>query len=74
MPYYVYAIHTDHTNNRLYKVLDEVVAAEKLEREMSDHCFARDNYFVRSFFAKDSMEAEAKADALRPYPKLKPSS
>ena len=70
MPYYVYAIHTDQTNNRLYKTFDDYVAAEKFEREMSDANFSHDNYFVRQIFANDDREAELKADALRPYPRL----
>lgn len=74
MPYYVYAIHTDETNNRLYRIFDEFTDADRHEREMRDHCFTHDNYFVCSFFANDALEAETKADAMRPYPKLKPIS
>jgi hypothetical protein len=70
VPYYVYAIHTDRTNNRLYKKLDDFIEANKFEREMSDYCFSHDNYFVRLIIAKDDQEAEFEADALRPYPRL----
>jgi hypothetical protein len=66
VPYYVYAIHTDQTNNRLYKKFDDFIEADRFEREMSDHCFPHDNYFVRLINAKSDEEAELKADALRP--------
>jgi hypothetical protein len=35
VPYYVYAIHTDDTNNRLYQMFDEFREADKFEREMT---------------------------------------
>jgi hypothetical protein len=69
MPYFVFAIHTDYTSNRLYGQYENCVEAEKMEREMSDANYPGDNYFVRMFCAKDIHEAEAKADGLRPRPK-----
>lgn len=74
MPYYVYAIHTDHTNNRLYRKFDDYMRAEKEEREMRGECSRHENYFVKMFQAKDDLEAEARADAMRRYPKLKSTS
>jgi hypothetical protein len=65
VPYYVYAIHTDQTNNRLYKKFDNFMEANNFEREMRDHCFPHDNYFVRLINAKDDKQAELDADALR---------
>ena len=72
MPYYVYAIHQDDTNNRNFtaKPFTGWLEAEKYEREMSDHSSPRDNYVVRTIEAKDDAEAEAKADAMRRFPKL----
>lgn len=72
MPYYVYAIHQDDTNNRHYnaKPFDNWLEAEKFERQMSDACFPRDNYIVRTIVAENDAEAEAKADAMRPFPKM----
>lgn len=69
MPYYVYAIHTDETGNRLYDTFDRVEAAEKLEREMAKGCYPRDNYFVTLIAADNADEAAAKANELRPIPR-----
>jgi hypothetical protein len=69
MPYYVYAIHTDNTGNRLCEKFDDFRAAEKLEREMKDGQIPTDNYFVKMFYADNNADAESKADALRPFPK-----
>jgi hypothetical protein len=37
---------------------------------MSDASSPRDNYIVRTITANNDAEADAKADALRPYPKM----
>ena len=73
MPYYVYAIHQDDTKNRNYtaKPFKTYLEAEAFERQMSDHCFSHDNYVVRMIQADNDAEAEAKADAMRPFPRLK---
>ena len=73
MPYYVYAIHQDNTNNRPFKEkpFDSWLKAEAFEREMSDACSSRDNYYVTTIVADNDAEAEAKADAMRPYPKMR---
>jgi hypothetical protein len=70
MPYYVYAIHTDDTNNRLYDAFDDFKEAEKMEKEMKAGNYPGDNYFVRMFCAENDQDAGEKADALRPVPKL----
>jgi hypothetical protein len=71
MTYYVFAIHTDDTNNRLYGEYPSLQAADKVERDMRAGNYPGDNYFVRMIVAETQREAEAKADALRPKPKLK---
>jgi hypothetical protein len=71
MPYYVFAIHTDDTNSRLYGEHVSLEAADKMERDMRSGNYPGDNYFVRMIVAETLREAEAKADALRPKPKLK---
>lgn len=68
MPYYVYAIHTDQTSNRLYEEYDNLIDAEAKETDMRKGCFPHDNYFVKMLKAENAIEAESKADALRPYP------
>jgi hypothetical protein len=72
MPYYVYAIHTDHTGNRLYEKFDAYDKAEKLEREMRAANFPHDNYRVDMFYAEDDEKAEAIAYGKRPHPRGKP--
>ncbi len=75
MPYYVYAIHQDHTNNRHYnaKPYEGRAEAEAFEQEMRKGCFPHDNYVVRLIVADNDAEAAAKADAMRPFPKMKPN-
>ena len=70
MPYYVYAIHTDNTNNRLYGSFENFSEAEKLEKEMREGNYPGDNYFVTMLFAENDREAEIRANDLRPYPKI----
>lgn len=69
MPYYVYAIHTDDTCNRLYGKFEEFKDAEKMERDMRSENYPGDNYFVRQICCENDIEAEIQADALRPFPK-----
>ena len=69
MPYYVYAIHTDQTSNRLYQKHENHAEAAKLEADMMAGRIPSDNYFVRMFFAENDAEAEANADSLRPFPR-----
>ena len=61
MPYYVYAIHTDHTSNRLYGNYDDFKDAEKMEKDMRAGRRAGDNYYVTMFYAETDSEAEEKA-------------
>ncbi len=67
MPYYVYAIHTAHTNNRLYGKFDDFKEAEEMEKNMASGNYPGDNYFVRMFYAEDDNDADNKADKLRPF-------
>jgi hypothetical protein len=69
MPYYVYAIHTDKSDNRLYGKYQDSKSAEEIKKEMGAGNYPGDNYFVRVIFAENDTEAEQKADSLRPYPK-----
>jgi len=69
MPYYVYAIHTDETSNRLYGTFDDYKEAAAMEADMRRGNVASDNYFVTMFFAQDEKEAQAIADAKRSHPK-----
>ncbi|TCQ28249.1 hypothetical protein [Rhizobium sp. PP-CC-3G-465] len=66
MKYYVYAIHTDGSRNRLLDSFDSFQAASAEERRMQDANFPRDNYFVRMFAAESDDAATAKANSLRP--------
>lgn len=68
MPYYVYAIHTDNTNNRLYGSFENFSDAQRLENEMRAGNYPGDNYFVEMFFAENDQEAEILANGLRPHP------
>ena len=45
--------------------------AEKFERRLRDACFPSDNYIVELIRADNDEEAAQKADAMRPYPKMK---
>lgn len=45
MPYFVFAIHTDHTNNRLYEKFDDFKEAETMEKDMAAGNYPGDNYF-----------------------------
>ena len=71
MPYYVYAIHTDKSDNRLYGKYQDSKSAEEIKKERSAGNYPGDNYFVRLIFAENDTEAEQKADSLRPHPKRK---
>lgn len=74
MPWYVYAIHQDHTRNRQYNekpILDKTVA-DKLFKDMRAGCVAGDNYRVAMFEADDDEAAKRVADEKRPHPKLPP--
>ena len=69
--YYVYAIHLDETDNRLYgEPFEEIGAALIFEKEMERGCYLGDNYMVRMITADSDEEAARKADKLRPRPKL----
>jgi len=68
MPYYVYAIHTDETGNRLYQRFDDFLLAEKLEKEKKAGNYPGDNYFVQLIYGENDRDADMKADALRPFP------
>ena len=74
MKYYVYAIHTDDTDNRHMpaKPFDTYSEAAAFEREMQRGRVHGDNYFVRMIPAENDAEAEAKADALRRFPRMGP--
>jgi hypothetical protein len=70
MPFYVYAIHTDHTDNRLLDVFDVFSDAFEFEQQMKKAHSWSDNYHIQSFGAANEAEAEIKADAMRRFPKL----
>ncbi|NLS07167.1 hypothetical protein HGP14_28115 [Rhizobium sp. P32RR-XVIII] len=70
MRFYVYAIHTDETRNRLHDVFDNSADAEALEKHMQEKIQPGDNYFVTMFPAENVDEARAKADEMRPLPQL----
>lgn len=68
MRYYVYAIHTDQTRNRLLDVFDNTVEAGAMEQERQHSAHESDNYFIRMFPAENVEEARVKADKVRPIP------
>ncbi|MBB3314012.1 hypothetical protein FHT78_005819 [Rhizobium sp. BK196] len=68
MRYYVYAIHTDDTRNRLHEVFDNLAEAAAIERELQSRTQPGDNYFVRMFPAQNVEEARVKADRMRTVP------
>ena len=65
MPYYVCAIHTDSTFNRLYDSFDDFKAAEKLEAEMRSGNYPSDNYFVQMIYAENDSDLELKINSIR---------
>lgn len=65
MPYYVYAIHTDSTVNRLYDSFDDFKDAEALEAEMRSGNYPGDNYFVQMIYAEDDSDLKEKIDSIR---------
>lgn len=65
MPYYVYAIHTDSTVNRLYDSFDDFKAAEALEAKMRSGNYPGDNYFVQMIYAEDDSDLKEKIDSIR---------
>ena len=70
MPYFVFAIHNDQTNNRCYHadpIMDHAVA-ERLYLDMRRGRVQGDNYVVEMIRADSFEEADALADAKRPYP------
>lgn len=69
MRYYVFAIHTDDTHNRLYDVFDNPEEAAAIERELQSLARPEDPYFFRMFPAQTLHEARARADGMRPEPK-----
>ncbi|NLS08036.1 hypothetical protein HGP14_33065 [Rhizobium sp. P32RR-XVIII] len=70
MRFYVYAIHTDETRNRLHDVFDNNADAEALEKHMQKQIRPGDNYFVTMLPAENVDEARVKADEMRPLPQL----
>lgn len=68
MRYYVYAIHTDETRNRLLYVFDNRVEAGAMEQELQRGALKTDNCLIRMFPAANVDEARIKADAMRPIP------
>jgi hypothetical protein len=68
MRYYVYAIHTDETRNRLHDVFDNPDEAAAIERELQSLARPEDPYFIRMFAAQNLDEARARADGMRPHP------
>ena len=66
MPYYVYAIHTDSTDNRLFGKHEEFQDGENMRKDLSKGNVQGDNYFVRSFHANDDIDANKKAGEMRP--------
>jgi hypothetical protein len=70
MRFYVYAIHTDETRNRLHEVFDNSADAEALEKHLQKQIRPGDNYFVTMLAAENVNEARVKADEMRPLPQL----
>lgn len=66
MRYYVYAIHTDETRNRLHEVFDNLEEAAALERELQSLRQRDDNFVIRMFPAQNVDEARQKAAEMRP--------
>ena len=73
MPYYVYAIHTDSSVNRLYESFDDFNDAEKLEKEMKKGRFSGDNYVVQMIYAESEVSVKHKINELRKEHKWPPS-
>lgn len=65
MPYYVYAIHTDSTINRLYDSFDNFKDAEALEKEMRSRNYPGDNYFVQLIYAENDSDLNEKINTIR---------
>lgn len=65
MPYYVYAIHTDSTINRLYGSFDDFDDAVKLEEEMKRGRYSGDNYMVFLIQADNKAILNEKINAIR---------
>jgi hypothetical protein len=70
MRYYVYAIHTDETRNRLHDVFDNLDEAAAIEQELQSCGQPGDNYFIRMFPAQNVDEARNKAEEMRPNRQL----
>jgi hypothetical protein len=70
MRYYVYAIHTNETRNRLHDVFDNLAEAATIEQELQSRNQPGDNYFIRMFPAQNVDEARNKADEMRPLSQL----
>lgn len=65
MPYYVYAIHTDSSFNRLYGSFDNFHDATILENEMKNGRYYADNYVVRMIFAENDNHVNQKIHEIR---------
>ena len=65
MPYYVYAIHTDGSFNRLYSKYNDFHEAQKCEQELTAGGYAGDNYYVTMFYAENDADANEKAEDMR---------
>ena len=67
MPYFVYAVHTDSTYNRLYHAepIDDFQQADSLERDMRAGSVPGDNYVVTTVHAENEDEAEQKIENFR---------
>ena len=73
MAYFVFAIHTDHSDNRCYNSnlapIERYSEAAEFETDMRRGKAHGDNYFVELIRADTYEEAAALADAKRPHPK-----
>jgi hypothetical protein len=65
MPYYVYAIHTDSTVNRLYDTFNNFADAQMLEAEMKRGRYLGDNYMVYMIHAEDPASLTEKIRVIR---------
>jgi hypothetical protein len=60
MPYYLFRIFKDGTNNQIVKAYESFLEAQKQEEQLNAVSYS-ENYFLRVVCAKNEEEAEEKA-------------